>query len=192
MTEPVTLEAAQSGEPQLLIGQWCAELVTRAGTRLFLRPANPDDEALLAAFFAHVTPDDMRFRFLSPVPHPGHDLLARLVGVDHVRDENFLAFADDGTTLVATAMVSADAGMEKAEVAIAVHADFRHRGVGWTLLDYAATYAEAKGIKTLESVESHDNREAIALEREMGFSARFCPDDPRLVIVSKRLGGGGQ
>lgn len=187
MTEQATLDAGEQASPQLLIGQWCADLVTRAGTRLLVRPANPEDEALLAALFTHVTPDDMRFRFLSPVPHPGHDLLARLVGVDHVRDENFLAFAEDGETLVATAMVSADAAMEKAEVAIAIHADFRHKGVGWTLLDYAAQYAGAKGFKTLESVEAHDNREAIALEREMGFSARFCPDDPRLVIVSKQL-----
>lgn len=188
MTEPTTPEPGGQAPQQLLIGQWCADLRTRGGTRLLVRPANPEDEALLADFFTHVTPDDMRFRFLSPVSHPGHDLLARLVGVDHVRDENFLAFAQDGRTLIATAMVSADAAMEKAEVAIAIHADFRDKGAGWTLLDYAAQYAEAKGIKTLESVEAHDNREAIALEREMGFSARFCPDDPRLVIVSKRLG----
>jgi GNAT superfamily N-acetyltransferase len=183
----MTQQTELAPEP-LLLSEWCAELVTRAGTRLKIRPANPEDEALLAGFFEKVLPDDVRFRFLTPVPHPGHALLSRLVGVDHVRDENFLAFAEDGETLVATAMVTADAAMEKAEVAITVRADYRHQGVGWTMLDYAARYAEAKGIKTIESIEAYDNREAIGLECEMGFTAIFCPDDPRLVVVRKTLG----
>lgn len=186
----MTQETIAAPEP-LLLGAWCAELVTRAGIRLKLRPANPDDEPLLADFFEHMLPEDVRFRFLTPVPHPCHDMLSRLVGVDHVRDENFLAFADDGETLVATAMITADPGLEKAEVAIAVRADHRHKGVGWTMLDYAATYAEARGFKSIESIEAADNRDAIGLEREMGFSATFCPDDPRLVLVRKTLGPAG-
>ena len=172
----------------LLLGEWCAELVTRAGVRLKLRPANPDDEPLLADFFDHMRPEDVRFRFLTPVPHPGHAMLSRLVNVDHVRDENFLAFAEDGETLVATAMVTTEPSLEKAEVAIAVRADHRGKGVGWTLLDYAAHYAEAKGVRLIQSMEAADNRDAIDLECEMGFSARFCPDDPRLVLVSRALG----
>lgn len=183
----MTQQTDTAPEP-LLLSEWCAELVTRGGTRLKIRPANPEDEALLAGFFEKVLPEDVRFRFLTPVPHPGHALLSRLVGVDHVRDENFLAFAEDGETLVATAMVTADEAMEKAEVAITVRADYRHQGVGWTMLDYAARYAEAKGIKSIESIEAYDNREAIGLECEMGFSATFCPDDPRLVLVRKTLG----
>lgn len=183
----MTQQTDAAPEP-LLLGEWCAELVTRDGIRLKVRPANPEDEALLAGFFEKVLPDDIRFRFLTPVPHPGHALLSRLVGVDHVRDENFLVFAEDGDTLVATAMVTANEAMEKAEVAITVRADHRHRGVGWTMLDYAARYAEAKGIKSIESIEAYDNSETIGLEREMGFTASFCPDDPRLVIVRKTLG----
>lgn len=186
----MTRETITTAEP-LLLAEWSAELATRTGVRLKLRPANPEDEALLADFFTRMRPEDVRFRFLTPVPHPGHALLSRLVGVDHVRDENFLAFAEDGETLVATAMVTGDPAMEKAEVAIAVRADHRGKGVGWTLLDYAAHYAEAKGFKAIEAMEAADNRDAIGLECEMGFSATFCPDDPHLVLVRKVLGGGG-
>lgn len=187
---PMTQQTVAAPEP-LLLGEWCAELVTRDGIRLKLRPANPDDEPLLADFFGHMRPEDVRFRFLTPVPHPGHAMLSRLVDVDHVRDENFLAFAEDGETLVATTMVTADPAMEKAEVAIAVRADHRSKGVGWTLLDYAARYAETKGIRMIQSMEAYDNRDAIDLECEMGFSATFCPDDPRLVLVCKALGPAG-
>lgn len=184
-------QQTHAAPPPLLLGEWCAELVTREGVRLKLRPANPDDEPLLADFFPQMLPEDVRFRFLTPILHPCHDMLSRLVSVDHVHDENFLAFAADGETLVATVMITADPGLTKAEVAIAVRADYRHKGVGWTLLDYAARYAEARDIKSIESIEAADNRDAIGLECEMGFTATFCPDDPRLVLVRKTLGPAG-
>ena len=182
----MTRQTIAAPEP-LLLGEWCAELVTRAAVILKLRPANREDEPLLADFFEHMLPEDVRFRFLTPVPHPGHDMLSRLVDVDHVRDENFLAFAEDGETIVATVMVTIDPAQEKAEVAIAVRADHRGKGAGWTLLDYAARYAEAKGVRIIQSLEAADNRDAIDLECEMGFTATFCPDDPHLVLVCKAL-----
>jgi len=185
MSDPSTETAPASPAP---LAEYCARLTTRDGTELLVRPAGPADEALLAAFFGHVAPDDIRFRFLSPMPRPGHDLLARMAGVDHVRDENFLAFAKDGETLVATAMVAGDAAMAEAEVAISVRSDHRHQGVGWTMLEYVADYAERKGFRAIVSYEAADNRETIALEHEMGFTAAFCADDPRLVLVRKTLG----
>ncbi|MFN3389423.1 MAG: GNAT family N-acetyltransferase [Allosphingosinicella sp.] len=172
---------------QLLLSEWSAELTTRAGVRLKVRPAAPEDESRLADFFARVSPDDIRFRFLSAVQKPGHDLLAPLVQLDHTTTENFLAFAEDGETLLATATLAADPSLERAEVAITVRSDHKHRGLGWTLLDHVARNAEARGIETIESIESRDNREAIALEREMGFTATSYPGDSTLVLLRKRL-----
>ena len=171
---------------QLLLGEWSAQLETRTGLKLNIRPAAPEDESRLVEFFSHVTPDDLRFRFLSAIPKVGHELVRDLVEIDHSRTENLLAFTDDGT-LVATAMVAADASLEKAEVAIAIRSDFKHRGVGWTLLSHAADYAAARGYKRLESIEAGDNREAIQLEREMGFTATRHPDDATLVLLGKTL-----
>lgn len=183
-----TTEAKSGGQPQLLLGEWSAELTTRSGLKLKVRPAAPDDEARLAEFFANVAPEDIRFRFLSPMPRVGHDTLQELVTVDHTRTENFLAFDSSGKKLVASAMLAADPSLEKAEVAIATRADMKHRGVGWTLLQYLADYAEARGIKAIESIEARDNREAIALEKEMGFTATSYPGDATLMLVRKTLG----
>ena len=163
-----------------------AVLTTWTGFEFRVRPATPDDEAALAELFAKVTPEDRRFRFLSCVKTVGHSLLERLTQVDHQRSEDFLAF--DGDTLIATAMLAADAGMERAEVAISIRADYKHRGVGWTLLDHVAREAAARGIKLLESIESRDNVEAVALEKEMGFTVTAYPGDATLVLVQKRLG----
>src|SRR5690349_768327 len=123
---------AQSTSPTLLLSEWSAELQTRSGLRLKVRSAAPDDEDLLSEFFTHVTPEDLRFRFLTPVKKPGHQLVASLVDVDHTRTENLLAFEAETDLLVATAMVAADPSLDRAEVAIAVRTDFKHKGVGWT------------------------------------------------------------
>ncbi|MGA9580852.1 MAG: GNAT family N-acetyltransferase [Allosphingosinicella sp.] len=178
----------EANPPQLLLGEWSNRITTRSGVRLDVRPAAPEDEALLETFFGQVTSDDLRFRFLSPVKKPGHDLVAPLVDVDHTTAENFLAFADDGETLVATAMIAADPSLERAEVAIAVRADFKHKGVGWSLLQLVADYAKARGIVAIESIEARDNREAIGLEQEMGFTASSYPGDATLVLLRRQLG----
>ena len=50
-------------------------------------------------------------------------------------------------------MLAADPAMERAEVAISIHEDYKNRGLGWTLLDHVARAAAAKGIKFLEFIE---------------------------------------
>jgi GNAT superfamily N-acetyltransferase len=164
-------------------------LTTRSGLQLNIRPASPDDEALLAEFFTHLTPDDLRYRFLTSLGHVGHDWLKNLVEVDHTRTENFLAFDATDETLIATAMLAAEPSLDRAEVAIATRSDYKNQGVGWTMLDYVSDFARAKGIKTLESIECRDNRGAIDLEQEMGFTTSAYPDDPSLVLVTKNLAG---
>ena len=172
-----------------LLEQWSAELTTRSGLKLFVRPVTADDGLLVERFFASLSHDDLRFRFLSPVAHPSLSLLESLVLVDHVRTEDFLAFADvnGSKVLVASAMLAADPSGKRAEVAIAVRPDYKQRGVGWTLLDFVALDAAQRGIETLESVECRDNRAAISLEREMGFTACIYPEDATLTLVSKSL-----
>ncbi len=45
-----------------------------------------------------------------------------------------------------------------------------------------AAIHNAKGTQTLESIEVRDHREAIELEREMGFTASSMHGDATLVV----------
>ena len=164
----------------------CTALTTWRDFTFEVRPAQPDDEPRLADLFAQLTPDDRRFRFLTGLPRVGHDMLERLIQVDHDRTEDFLAFDDD--VLIASAMIAADPEKERAEVAIAIRPEYKNRGVGWALLGHLARYAREKGIKLIESVECRDNVEAIGIEKEMGFIATAYPGDPTLVLLKKQLG----
>jgi N-acetylglutamate synthase-like GNAT family acetyltransferase len=180
-----------SAAPTPLLKQWSAELSTRSGLRLYVRPVTSEDDDLLDRFFASLSQDDLRFRFLSPLAHPCSSLLEALVSVDHVRTEDFLVFTNicGEKELIASAMLAADPSMERAEVAIAVHPEYKQKGIGWTMLEFIARDAKARGIKVLESVECRDNLAAIDLEKEMGFSASPYPGDATLTLVRKTLAG---
>jgi GNAT superfamily N-acetyltransferase len=167
-----------------------ALLMTRTGFTFYVRPVAPDDGPALADFFAHVTPEDMRFRFLSSLARIDRDRLDLMTNVDHDRTEHFLAFDLGEKSIIATAMIAADPAMEKAEVAVSVRSDCQNRGIGWAMLKHLARYAEDRDIGCLTAIESQANTKGIELEREMGFTARPCPGDSTMVLLEARLGGG--
>lgn len=173
---------------QAMLPQWSAQLTTKGGLRLNVRPAAQDDEAELIRFFGQAGAEDLRYRFLSAVGKLGHSLAQPLVEVDHERTENLLAFDDRDGRLVATAMIAADDKMEDAEVAIMVRPDLKGQGAGWSMLAHSCDYARERGYQKIHSVELADNQRAIAVERDLGFVASPCPGDSTLTILSKTLG----
>ena len=170
-----------------LLPEWSAQLETRSGLKLDVRPTVQDDEPELIAFLGQANPEDLRFRFLSAIGKVGHSLAGPLVDVDHEQTENLLAFDERDGRLAATAMIAADDKMEDAEVAIMVRQDLKGRGVGWSLLVHSCDYAKQRGFRRIHSVELADNRNAIALEKEMGFVASPYPGDSTLTMLSKTL-----
>lgn len=166
--------------------EWAKGVTTRGGVDLRIRPVLPEDEAVLTDFFHHVSADDIRFRFLTALHEVGADRIAAMTQIDYRRTMNFLAFAGDGT-LVATALLASDPDGQRAELAVSVREGWKGKGVSWTLVEHALRYAEAEGIRTVESLESSENHAALALEREMGFVATPCADSPTEMIVRKTL-----
>lgn len=166
---------------------WSSELTTHSGFKFRVRTARPDDEAALHEFFEHVTPEDLRFRFLTSVKEVGHDRLAQMTTVDHRQTESFVALEHDDGPIIAAAMLACDAGLETGEVAVSISAGYKNRGIGWELLRHVTRYAEAKGVTRLQSLESRSNVSAIQLEREMGFTSRAYPGDSTLVLLEKAL-----
>ncbi|WP_454884218.1 N-acetyltransferase family protein [Sphingomonas oryzagri] len=162
---------------------------TRSGFGLDVRPAMESDEAILAQFFEHVTPEDLRFRYLSTVPRVSPAQLHAMTHVDHRGTDSFLAFDDEGA-LVATAVLGCDASLRHGEVAIVVRADHKARGIGWELLHHVAEIAADRGVETIESIESRENHAAIEVERDSGFVAHAVDDDPTVVRVVKSLCAG--
>ena len=119
--EPISLDHA-------VVVSTSTPLTTRTGFPFHVRPVQPSDKEALAEFFTHVSRDDLRFRFLSPIPEVRESLLNDLVHVDHDHKEDYLAFDSDDKTIIASAMMGANADKSEAEVAIVARSDYKHRG----------------------------------------------------------------
>lgn len=161
-------------------------LVTRHGTVLHVRPAREEDEPALAAFFAKVSPEDLRFRFLTSVRVVSHERLSGMIRANDATSESLIAF-DDGGSIVAAAMLAGDDIAKTAEVAVAIRRDMKARGIGWTLLDHLVGHAKRKGYRTIEALEDRDNQSAITIEKEMGFIPHPVESDPMLVRLTRDI-----
>jgi len=160
-------------------------ITTRSGARFHVRPVRVDDDHTIKDFFSHVSRPDLRFRFLTGINEVSPSQISMLTHPDHLFSENFLVFTADGSMMVASGMLACDKSFDHGEVAIAVREDHKHHGIGWELLAHIARYADTKGLRSLESIESRDNHDAIELERDMGFMISDYPGDSTLVLVSR-------
>jgi len=148
---------------------------TRAGIVLHIRKAQPADVGILADIYAHLTEQDMRFRLKRPIKQLESAELENLVD-EAAGMTSYLAFAED--TAAACATLIRDPSRNSAEVILSVRPEWKGRGVSWTLLEDVMTRAAKAGLTRITSREFRDDREAINLQREMGFVARLQCADP--------------
>lgn len=167
---------------------WCEGPVTRSGLRLLICPARPEDLPRLREFFRHVSPEDLRHRFLSAMREVSEERLADMARNRDPHVVNFLAIDPSSGRVLASAMLAADENFDTGEFALCTRADSKGQGISWTMLDYLVGFAHAAGIRRLMSVEAADDRVAMQLEREMGFTTRVHPEDATLMIVERALG----
>lgn len=176
--------AAKKEDP---LPDWSRDLVTHSGFSFHVRPARPEDVVALGAFFGRVTPEDMRFRFLTSLKTVDQERLKAMTSVDHRQTESFVALDPDGGAIIATAMLACDPQLEVGDVAISVSADRKNLGISWELLNHLTRYASAKGVKKLQSLENRSNGSAIKLEKELGFTIEPYLGDSTLVLLQKTL-----
>src|SRR5262244_3745649 len=92
--------------------------ITLDGTPIALRPLLPEDEPALQDLFAHISREDVRLRFFTPMRELKHALAARLSHLDYSREMALVA-QHDGMTL-GVARYSADPDRRSAAFAVAV------------------------------------------------------------------------
>jgi len=190
MNDQITPSAQDKLKPmRFSIGEaektWSGPAITKTGLSILITPARPDDQKALKEFFDKVGPDDLYYRFLSGMRHVDDERISAMVRNDDEHSIDFLALDMESGAILATAMLVADANFDTAEFALCTRADMKQRGISWTLLDHAARYAEAMGVRKILSIESFAQRDALQLEREMGFKVTSSPDDASLVLAEK-------
>ena len=142
-------------------------VVLRDGSTLTVRPIRPEDESMLARFYADLSLESRVFRFFSPVANAG-STLSRMLEVDYSSRHGIVALAGTDHSVVGHAMyVAMNPG--KAELALAVADAYQGRGLGTILLGQLAETASEAGIQVLEAVVLPENHRMLEVLRQSGF-----------------------
>ena len=165
------------------------------GRRLLLRPIRPEDEPMLQAAVAGLTPEEVRLRFFVPLRILDHMAAARFTQLDYDR-EMALVLTDPGipgrTEIYGVVNLSAEPDGESAEYAVLVRHDMAGMGLGILLMRRIIDYARARGIRQLIGDVLRENRTMLKLCQVLGFTTERDPDDLEIVKVRLRLDGEAQ
>jgi acetyltransferase len=187
------VEAAGDPASRLAIAPYPQQLEGLArlhdGTEVRLRPVRPDDEPLLHDLAAHMSTEDMRLRFFTPLRSLPHRLAARLTQIDY--DREMALVAESGSVTLGIARYFADPDRSSAEYAVAVRSDWHHRGVGFLLMTRLIEIAREAGIGELIGMVLRENRDMIEMCREIGFAIDPDSGDSSVVRVRKQLAAVG-
>ena len=162
---------------------WSADVKTRSGTAVSIRPIEPTDRALIKDFFARVSSDDLRFRFLSPLREVDEPRIDALCTIDPPRSISFLAFSEGKLAAVGT--LAGDPELRRAEIALSTLPEWKRHGISWALFDHVIRFARAQNYQEIISLEKAENRAAIRMEKEMGFEVSPVDDDSSEMIASR-------
>ncbi|TAK84454.1 MAG: N-acetyltransferase [Betaproteobacteria bacterium] len=159
------------------------------GRQVTIRPIQPEDEAAERRFFARLSAETRRLRFMKFVRALNEQLVHTFTRVDYDR---YMAFVCEATVggaqeIVGEARYAAEADGESCEFSIVIADEWHKSGIGGLLMNALMRYAKASGFKTMEGMVLRDNRPMVKFVRALGFEIAPLPQEPTLVRVVRRL-----
>ena len=141
------------------------------GSQLWLRPSRPDDESLLAALFAKLSPQDIRLSALSSLEGFSQALAARLTQIDYDRELALIATTSGANRPEAVGIghLLIDPDRTYAEYGVIVRSDAQGHGIGTALTQALIGIARGFEIKELFGRIQAENRNMIGLATAAGF-----------------------
>lgn len=133
--------------------------------RVSIRPIDEFDRSALFDFYARLSPESTRRRFLSASRPPANEL-DRLAATDGVVGVLGAPGPADGA-IVAHAVLCPD-GLGSAEIAFAVTDELQGRGIGRAMVRAIVDLARSEGLTRLTASTFPDNRAMRHLIRDVG------------------------
>ncbi len=142
-----------------------ATVVLRDGSTVAVRPIGAQDEAEVARFYGHLSPESQSFRFFV-APADVAEVAKRLVISNYESQFGLIALAGGAVVGHAVYVVT---GGGRAEMGLAIADAFQGRGLGILLLGHLADAAAHAGIEIFEAVVKADNHRMLDMLRDSGF-----------------------
>lgn len=180
----IRLRAAGDDGGGLAISPYPAELTehwtTPDGERLVIRPIRPEDAEQHGAFFARLSPQDIRFRFFSAMRELSAEQMARLTQIDYDREMALVVVREATGETVGVARLVCESELE-GEFAVIVEADMKGRGVARHLMQRLIDWARKRRLSIVIGQVLSDNAPMLAFVRRLGFSVRRMPEEPEVM-----------
>jgi acetyltransferase len=170
--------------------QWQRHLVLGDGGRIFVRPIRPDDEPLMCDHLAHVSKQDLRFRFFDSIKEFSHEFLAKLTEIDDLRAMAFAAIDEASSEMLGVVRLHTDPVHKSSEYAILLRTDLKGRGLGWDLMQLIVEYAKSKGLRRIDGQVLQENSVMLKMCRELGFKVKTDTEDRGVYDVTLALENG--
>lgn len=135
-----------------------------------IRPVRAGDARAIAGFYARLTPESRRTRFLGACRSISDLQAERFARAGEHGASGWLALDAQGTVVGHLCLEPLDPRGERVEeIAVAVAEDWRNRGLGHALLDAAITSARHRGVHALEATMLTGNHPIHALLEHTGL-----------------------
>ncbi|WHZ18021.1 MAG: GNAT family N-acetyltransferase [Rhodanobacteraceae bacterium] len=156
----------------------------RDGSQVTIRALRRDDANLERDFLRGLSPESRRMRFLGQIGEPGDALIRKLTELDYRHDMAFIALAQERgkTRAVGVSRYSLAPDGVSSECAVTVADAWQGKGLGTVLMRDLIDLARRRGVRSMVSVDAHDNWRMQELARDLGFKGEPDPDDPTQVI----------
>ncbi|NOG71111.1 GNAT family N-acetyltransferase [Roseicella sp. DB1501] len=154
---------------------------SRAGEALTVRPVRPEDAEAHGAFFHTLPPEDVRWRFFSPLKELSPSMTARLTQIDYDREIAFIASRrrpEGGEETLGVSRLIRDPGDPlRAEFAVAVSPAMKGQGLGRHLMERLFEWGRDNGVREVIGQVLADNAPMLAFVRALGFAIRRSPEE---------------
>jgi len=160
--------------------------VTGAGAA-DMRPIRPDDEFRYEAFFAKISPGDVRLRFFTPRVDLSQRFVARLTQIDYAREMAFVAISKTTDDLLGVVRLVLDPDLERGEFGLLVRSDMQGLGLGWALMQHLIRYGQHEGIAQITGSVLAENTTMISMARQLGFEVKPDAEDQSVFQVTLTL-----
>jgi len=145
------------------------EELPRTGEEILVRPARLTDEEALKEFFYRLGDEDTSRRFLGHLPSEPHGELRTLVDLEEEGSFALVACARDTGELLGVGRYDVDPATRLADLAFAVRADVRGRGIGTALMRRMIEVGRKRGLAGFTAEVAASNRPMLAVFEKSGL-----------------------
>ena len=159
------------------------------GTELDIRPIRPEDAEIEQRFVRALSPRARYFRFMQTLRELTPEMLIRFTQIDYDRELAFIAVVEEQgrETEVGVARYTTNPDGTSCEFALVVADLWQRRGIGSRLMDALIAAARERGLQTMDGEVLADNRDMLALAKNLGFSIQTSEGDTGIRQVRKAL-----